>query len=469
MPEVFGVLVLAAGKGTRMKSDLPKVLHPVREVPMLGWVLDTADSLGPAWTVTVIGAGAERVQERFRERSRFVLQEPQLGSGHAVMQAVPLLEGEAGDVLVLMGDVPLLRRQTLEALLSEHRASGAACTVLTAVLPEPGAYGRVIRDDYGNVRAIREARDANEAERGVREINTGIYAFDVTPLCRHIRQLKADNAQGEYYLTDLVEIFHAVGLKVRAFKAGDHREVAGINHRGDLADAERELGRRINREWMLTGVTMLDPDRTDIGPAVRLEPEVVLHPGITLRGTTTVARGCEILPGSWLENAVLEADVRVEFSVVRDSVIRARTTVGPFAHIRGGAVIGASNRIGNFVEIKKTTTGTGTKASHLSYLGDATVGAEVNVGAGTITCNYDGVRKNPTVIEDGAFIGSDSILVAPVTVGRGAYTAAGSTVTQDVPADALAVARARQTTVEGWALRRRRKLAGEKVPEREKA
>ncbi len=457
------ILVLAAGKGTRMKSNQPKVLHPLCEKPILEWVLDTARQLDPATLTTVVGAGAEDVQAMFAGRTDFVIQTPQLGSGHAAAQAASLLAKQDGDLLILVGDAPLLTTDTLQRLVAHHRAAAVACTVLTAELDAPGAYGRILRDDQGRVTAIREARDASPAELAVREINSGIYVFNLCEFFTRIDRLQATNDQQEYYLTDMLEILRADGLETGAEMTSDRAEIMGINTRVDLAAAHDVIRQRINRRWMLAGVTLVDPSRTTIGPDVTLAADVVLHPDVTLQGRTTLAAGVEILPGCLLENACIEEQVRVEFSVIRDSVVRAGTTVGPFAHIRGGADIGPQNRIGNFVEVKKSVTGPGTKSAHLAYLGDATIGARVNIGAGTITCNYDGVHKHPTTIGDGAFIGSDSIIVAPLTIGDGAYVAAGSTVTVDVPAESLAVARGRQRNIEGWA--RKRREAQKKSPD----
>jgi bifunctional UDP-N-acetylglucosamine pyrophosphorylase/glucosamine-1-phosphate N-acetyltransferase len=461
MDDTLHVLILAAGKGTRMRSALPKVLHAVCELPMLEWVMLAAESLRPASVTTVVGAGADAVRAAFAGRSDWAEQAPPLGSGHAAAQALPALEGLAGDLLVLMGDVPLLTAATLRRLVDAHRAARPAATVLTAAPADPAAYGRVLRAADGRVTAIREARDASPAELAVGEINTGIYIFGLDALRPRLARLRPDNDQGEYYLTDVVALLHADGLRVDGLLAADPAEAMGINHRADLAAAEAVLQARIVRHWMLAGVTVRRPERVWIGPHARLEPDTTLWWDVTLAGATHVGPRCEIGPGAHLENARLGAGVRVEYSVVRDAEVADGTAVGPYAHVRGGARIGPGNRIGNFVEVKKSTTGPGTKAAHLAYLGDATLGAGVNVGAGTITCNYDGVHKHPTVIGDGAFIGSDSILVAPLTVGAGAYTAAGSTVTTDVPPDALAVGRARQRNLPGWAAKRRAQLEGE--------
>ncbi len=464
MDDALHVLILAAGKGTRMKSAQPKVLHTVCELPMLEWVLLAAEALRPASVTTVVGADADDVRAAFGGRTGWVVQDPPLGSGHAVIQALPALADRTGDLLVLMGDVPLLTAATLRRLADAHRAARPAATVLTATPADPAAYGRVLRSADGCITAIREARDASPEELAIGEINTGIYLFSLDTLCPRLARLQPDNAQGEYYLTDLVALLHGDGLRVDGLPAADPAEVMGINHRADLAAAEAVLQARIIRHWMLAGVTVHRPDRVWIGPHATFEPDTALWWDVTVSGATRVGPRCELGPGSHLENARLGAGVRVEYSVIRDAEVADGTTVGPYAHIRGGARIGPDNRVGNFVEIKKSTTGAGTKAAHLAYLGDATIGAGVNVGAGTITCNYDGVRKNPTVIGDGAFIGSDSILVAPLTIGAGAYTAAGSAITTDVPPDALAVGRAHQRNIEGWAARRRAKLAGESAP-----
>jgi len=422
-------------------------------------VVETARACGFDRITAVVGHGRDLLIPCLEaEGIPWVIQERQLGTAHAVSCALTAVG--ADEYAVLLGDVPLLTPGTVEALMSARRSAGASMAVLTVIAPDPHGYGRIVRGRDGLVSRIVEECDADDRIRSIAEVNTGLMAFDGPSLHRYAGLIGNDNAQGEYYLTDLVALLHGDGLRVDGLAAADPAEVMGINHRADLAAAEAVLQGRIIRHWMLAGVTVHRPDRVWIGPHATFEPDTALWWDVTVSGATRVGPRCELGPGSHLENARLGAGVRVEYSVIRDAEVADGTTVGPYAHIRGGARIGPDNRVGNFVEIKKSTTGAGTKAAHLAYLGDATIGAGVNVGAGTITCNYDGVRKNPTVIGDGAFIGSDSILVAPLTIGAGAYTAAGSAITTDVPPDALAVGRAHQRNIEGWAARRRAKLAG---------
>jgi bifunctional UDP-N-acetylglucosamine pyrophosphorylase/glucosamine-1-phosphate N-acetyltransferase len=356
------------------------------------------------------------------------------------------------------GDLPLLRRETLAALLAAHRARGDAATLLTVDLDQPGAYGRVLRDDGGRVRAIVEAKDAGPAERAVREVNAGLYAFELGSLLPALARLRPQNAQGEYYLTDVVGLLRAAGRTVRAVAAGDPREGLGVNTHGELADAARELRARRVQELMAGGVAIEDPDTTHIGLDVAIEPDVVVRPFTMLEGWTTVRSGASIGPFARLVDVEVGPGAQVlDHCVLRQCVVGPGASVGPFAHVRPESRIGPRARVGNFVELKKTDLGEGSKAPHLSYLGDAKVGAGVNIGAGTITCNYDGVDKHVTRIEAGAFIGSDTTLVAPVTVGEGAYVAAGSAITEDVPAGALALGRARQQNKPGWAEERRQR------------
>jgi bifunctional UDP-N-acetylglucosamine pyrophosphorylase/glucosamine-1-phosphate N-acetyltransferase len=456
------VVILAAGKGTRMKSARPKVLHPLAGRPLIEHVLRTVDTLDAASTTLVIGHGADDVRDALSGRPslQFVVQSPQLGTGHALQQTEPLLAGRSGVVLLLYADVPLLQPATLSRLIEAHRTTRAAGTVLTAELPDPYGYGRIVRDLSGRVRRIVEERDASADERAIREINSGIYALSLGPLFGSLRELAADNAQGEYYLTDLVAIYNQHGLDVRALVLEEPAELRGVNSRVDLADLTRILRARKNRELMLDGVTLDDPDTTYVDEDVRVGPDTVLGPGVILEGRTSVGARCRIGAGAHLRDADVGDDVTVlDRSVIAESSIGPGASVGPFAHLRPGSVIGAGARIGNFVETKKTTMGEGSKANHLAYLGDAVIGRHVNIGAGTITCNYDGQQKHQTIIEDGVFVGSDSQLVAPVRIGRDAYVAAGSSITQDVPADALGVARSRQHNKAGWAAERRAKLA----------
>jgi bifunctional UDP-N-acetylglucosamine pyrophosphorylase/glucosamine-1-phosphate N-acetyltransferase len=446
------VVILAAGKGTRMKSDLPKVLHRVAGIPLIEHVLRLAEAVGAASVTVVVGHQADLVRDALAKRPglRFALQEPQLGTGHALLQAEPMLGRELGTVILLSGDVPLLREGTVQRLAGRHEASGAAATVLTAEVEAPDGYGRIVRDG-GRIAEIVEHRDATPAQRAIREINSGIYAFDLPGLFEALWDVGSANAQREYYLPDLVKIYRARGRVVETSTVADAREILGVNSRKELAELADILKGRTNDAWMEAGVTIVDPPTAFIGPDVVIGADTVIHPGVYLEGRTRIGARCEIHSGVRIVDSTVEDGVVVNnFCVISNSRISSGARIGPFAHIRPDSHVGPEAHVGNFVELKKTTLGRGSKASHLTYLGDATIGEKVNVGAGTITCNYDGVVKHPTVIEDGAFIGSDTQLIAPVRVGRGAYVAAGSSITDDVPADALAIARGRQVNKEGW-------------------
>lgn len=450
------LVVLAAGMGTRMKSRVPKVLHRVAGLPMIEYVLRAAEPLRPATRTIVIGYEAEQVRRALAGRPdlEFVVQEPQLGTAHALLQVEPLLAGARGTALLLSGDVPLLRTTTLERLVETHTRSGAALTVLTAFLERPFGYGRIVRRN-GRVVRIVEERDATPAERRIQEVNGGVYALDLVPLFDGLRRIGAHNAQGEYYLPDLVAVYRRRRLRIETVVVDDPREVRGVNSRTELAEVSRMVRQTKNEELMAAGVTIEDPATTYIDPDVTVGPDTVIHPGVYLEGRTRIGAACEIHAGVRIVDSVLADRVVVHnFTVIVGSRIGPGARVGPFAHIRPESDVEAEARVGNFVELKKTVLGARSKANHLSYLGDATVGADVNVGAGTITCNYDGRQKHPTVIEDEVFIGSDTQLIAPVRVGRGAYVAAGSTITDDVPPGALAIARARQVNKEGWAAKR---------------
>ena len=453
------IVVLAAGKGTRMKSGLPKVLHRAAGLPLIEHVLRAAASLQPSSIVLIVGHQAEVLRAALGERLglSFALQEPQLGTGHALLQAAPALQGAAGTVVLLSGDVPLLRADTLARLLAAHEQSAAAATVLTAVVDEPHGYGRVVREG-GRIAAIVEHKDATDAERGIREINSGIYAFDLAPLFDALRAIGSSNAQGEYYLPDLVKIYRSRGLTVETVVLDDAREILGVNSRKELAEVTEVLRTTKNETLMAEGVTIVDPATTYIGADVSVGADTIIHPGVYLEGRTRIGSGCEIHSGVRIVDSTIDDGVLINnFCVITESHVASGAKLGPFAHIRPQSDIGEQAHVGNFVELKKTSLGRGAKANHLAYLGDATIGERVNVGAGTITCNYDGVHKHPTVIEDGAFIGSDSQLIAPVRVGKGAYVAAGSSITEDVPADALAIARGKQVNKEGWVSRNKKK------------
>ena len=457
MPDIH-IVILAAGKGTRMKSALPKVLHRAGDRPLIDYVLKTAASVSPRSTVIVIGHEADQVKDAIGKRLglAFALQEPQLGTGHALLQAESLLQGATGTVVLLSGDVPLLRADTLASLVRRHEKRQAAATVLTAVVSAPDGYGRIVRD-AGQIAAIVEDKDASPAEREIREINSGIYAFDIAPLFGALRDIGSSNAQGEYYLPDLVRIYRRRGLTVETVKVDDSREIRGVNSRKELAEVAAILRLQKAEDLMAAGVTIVDPATTFVGMEVAVGADTVIHPGVHLEGQTRIGSNCEIQSSVRIVNSTIDDGVQIgNFCLILDSHVSRGAKVGPFAHIRPQSDVGEGAHIGNFVELKKTTFGRGSKANHLAYLGDATIGENVNIGAGTITCNYDGTLKHPTVIEDGAFIGSDSQLIAPVRVGRGSYVAAGSSITDDVPAESLAIARGKQVNKEGWVRNRKR-------------
>jgi bifunctional UDP-N-acetylglucosamine pyrophosphorylase/glucosamine-1-phosphate N-acetyltransferase len=455
------VVVLAAGKGTRMKSARAKVLHRAAEFPLIEHVFRTADTLSPTSITVIVGHQADQVQAATAERMglRFATQSPQLGTGHALLQAEPVLRGATGTLVLLSGDVPLLRPETLRALVATHQRRHAVATVLTAEVERPHGYGRIVRKD-GQITAIVEHKDASDEQRQIREINSGIYAFDVAPLFEALKQIGSSNAQGEYYLPDLVTIYRDRGLVVETVVAEDAREILGVNSPKELAEVGAILKMRKNEALMDSGVTIVDPAFTFIGPDVTVDADTIIHPGVYLEGRTSIGSNCVINSGVRIVDSRIDAGVVINnFCVITESHVASGARLGPFAHIRPQSEVGENAHVGNFVELKKTTLGAGSKANHLAYLGDATIGSGVNVGAGTITCNYDGTHKHPTVIEDGAFIGSDTQLIAPVRVGKGAYVAAGSSITQDVPDDALAIARGKQTNKAGWASRHRKPRA----------
>jgi bifunctional UDP-N-acetylglucosamine pyrophosphorylase/glucosamine-1-phosphate N-acetyltransferase len=454
-------LVLAAGKGTRMKSPRAKVLHEALGLPLLGHVLRTVEALGADPVGVVVGHQADEVSRAFAGPWSFLRQDPPLGTGHAVQVAREHIGAHPDrTLLVLSGDVPLLREATLRRLLAAHAESSAAATLLSATLEEPGSYGRVLRDRQGFVRAIIEARDASPSQAAVREINVGVYAFEVPALLSVLDQLRPQNAQGEYYLTDVVGLLVGAGHRVAAVGADDVAEGRGVNTLAELAEVTRVLRARRVEDLMAAGVVVEDPTTTTVGFDVRVEAGATLRPFTLLEGRTSVAAGAVIGPFARLVDAEIAAGAQIlDHCLLRQCVVGAGASVGPFAHVRPESTIGAKAKVGNFVELKKTALGEGSKVPHLSYVGDSTLGSGVNVGAGTITCNYDGVHKHPTTIGAGAFVGSNSTLVAPVTIGEGAYVAAGSAITEDVPAGALALGRARQVVKDGWATERRAKGA----------
>ena len=449
----LAAVVLAAGQGTRMKSALPKVLHPVAGRPMIEYVLDAVHGAGVNRVIVVVGYEAALVEARLSDRAETVRQVEQLGTGHAVLQAGPLLADFDGDLLVLCGDTPLVTGGDLAALVRVHRGAKAAVTVLTAELAEPEGYGRIIRDAGGSVSRIVEQKDATAEQSAVREVNSGIYCFDARRVFGALGELSPDNAQGEYYLTDCLRRFAAAGEKVAALKVADATRILGINTRVRLAGVEAVMRRQTLERLMLEGVTVLDPSSTFVDAGVEVGKDSVIYPFTFLEGQTVVGERCRIGPGARLADARLADGVEVQYAVVKGSALASGVTVGPFAYIRPDCAIGEGVKVGDFVELKKTVIGPGSKVPHLSYIGDATLGENVNIGAGTITCNYDGRRKWPTWIGSRAFIGSNTNLVAPVRVGEEAVTGAGSTITRDVPDGALGVARARQSNLPGWSAR----------------
>lgn len=457
------VLVLAAGEGTRMRSSLAKVLHPVLGRPMVGHVLKATEPLGANTTCVVVGYQRERVTEYLREHHDDVVtavQDQQHGTGHAVRVALEQLAAggarvATGSVLVLTGDTPLLTAATLQALYNEHVATKAAATVLTAIVDDATGYGRILRAADGSVTGIVEHKDATEAQRAITEFNSGIYVFELESLTKALSQLTTNNAQGEEYLTDVLGILRDAGKRVSASVVANADEVMGVNDRAQLAIAGARLRDRINHHWMLNGVTIIDPQTTWIEPTVAIARDAVIEPNTHLRGTTDIAEGAHVGPDTTLVDCSVEVGATVLRSHATGSTIGPRATVGPYTYLRPGTVLAEKAKAGAYVEIKNAYVGKGSKVPHLSYVGDAEIGEDSNIGAATVFVNYDGVEKHRTVIGDAVRIGSDTMLVAPVTVGDGAYTAAGSVITGDVPPGSLAVGRATMRIIEKWVLRKR--------------
>jgi bifunctional UDP-N-acetylglucosamine pyrophosphorylase/glucosamine-1-phosphate N-acetyltransferase len=452
------VVVLAAGKGTRMKSQVPKVLHRINGFSLIERVLRTATQLAPASTTLVIGHGAEKVQDSLsgqRQSVQFVVQEKQLGTGHALLQTAPLLRGKRGTLVLLSGDVPLLTAATLHALVATHTDSGAAATVITAKVARPFGYGRIIRTG-GRISKIVEEKDASPAQRAIAEINSGIYALDLALLFDALDTIGTGNKQGEYYLPDLIAIFRKQKRTVATWTVERAEEIRGINSRAELAEVTAMVRQQKNEELMAAGVTLIDPATTYVDSDVVVGPDTVLHPCVILEGSTRIGAACEIHAGARIVNSTIGDRVCVRnHTVIADSTVEPGAQLGPFAHIRPGSNVGEDAHIGNFVELKKTRMGKGAKANHLAYLGDATIGSKTNVGAGTITCNYDGEKKHQTMIGDNVFVGSNSTLVAPLAIGDGSYIAAGSAITDDVQPGALGIGRARQENKDGWVANRK--------------
>ncbi len=450
-------VILAAGKGTRMKSDLPKVLHKLCGIPMVGHVMNVAREAGSDRIVLVVGFGGELVAREVKGRVEVVFQHRQLGTAHALQQAAGPMRDFGGDILVLCGDTPLVTAGTLKKLVSVHRETGVRATVLTAVLDNPFGYGRVLRDGNGKLSGIVEQKDAGTEVLRVGEVNTGIYCFKSSGLFDALAELRPENAQGEYYLPDIIGRFVGEGDEVATLLCADPVEIMGINDRCQLAAAREALGRRINNELMASGVTMVDPSAVYVDAGVTIGRDTVIYPNTIIQGASVIGRGCSLGPFAQIISARLEDGVTVSQSVIEDSDIGSGCVIGPYSYIRPGCRLGGRVRVGDFVELKKAEIGCGSKVPHLSYLGDAVLGQNVNVGAGTITCNYDGEKKWTTVVGDNAFIGSNTNLVAPVRVGNGSVVGAGSTITRDVPDGALGVARDRQRNIPDWSRRKKGK------------
>lgn len=454
-------MILAAGLGKRMKSGLAKVLHPVAGLPMILYPVQVAEEISSKKTLVVVGHQADRVREVLSGRNVEIVHQPeQKGTADAVKLAMKAIGNYRGMVVVLCGDVPLITSETVSALISVHRKGDAAMTVLTAEVEDPSGYGRIVRERDGSILKIVEERDAGGDIKGMKEINTGIYIFDGEFLSGVIHEITAENAQREFYLTDSVEIGLKKGLKVCAHKITDREEVIGVNSRGELAMVERIMRRRINERHMANGVTLVNPESTYIDTGVIIDRDVVIYPGTFLQGNSTLGEGSIIYPNNRIVDSHIGCGVTIKDScVIEESRIEDGSQIGPCAHLRPGTLLKKNVRIGNYVELKKAVIGEGSKANHLTYLGDAEIGSGVNIGAGTITCNYDGWKKHKTTIGDDVFVGSDVQFVAPVHIGDGAFIAAGSTVTRDVPQGALAISRVEQENREGWVEKRKKRKA----------
>ena len=457
----FGI-VLAAGQGKRMKSKLYKVLHPVCEKPMVGHVVDTLKELNAARIVAVVGHGAEAVQAYLGDKAEYTLQAQQCGTGHAVMQVESLLANEDGMSLVICGDTPLITKETLEKLFDVHVEKGAAATLLSAILPQPAGYGRIVRDVNGSVLGIVEHKDCNAEQLAIQEINAGTYCFDNRKLFEALKQVTNNNAQGEYYLTDVIAILQQSGETIAAHILEDPNEATGVNDRAALAEVEHVMRARINRKHMLNGVTFIDSMSTYIGTDVAIGSDSVIHPGTVLSGKTVIGQDCEIGPSAHITDCTVDDAVSIRYSTLVESKVGRGTAIGPYAYLRPGTEVGQDVKVGDFVELKNAKIDDGSKISHLSYVGDAVVGKNVNIGCGAITVNYDGFTKSTTEIHDDAFVGSNVNLIAPIVIGKGAYVVAGSTVTSNVGEGDLAIARERQVNKQGYATKLKGRLKAQK-------
>lgn len=452
-------ILMAAGKGTRMHSDLPKVMHQVCGKPMISHIIDQCRKASVERIVTVVGYGHEIIEDAMSTECEFALQMPQMGTGHAVMQAKQL-QDEKGLTLVVNGDCPCIQSETLEQLFKECET--ADMVVLSAVVEDARSYGRIVRKEDGTIDRIVEFKDCSEEEKTIREINTGIYCFNNEKLFKHLKDIENNNAQNEYYITDLVEIFNRNGLIVKAAIAANNDEVAGVNDCYELSLADKWMRARINEKWMRAGVTFINPDVTYVGSDVSFGRDVTLYPNVTLTGKTYIGDGTVVMPNSWLENAVIGKNCTIDASRIIDSELKDEIKVGPFAHIRMHSLVESKNRIGNFVEFKNNHMGYDSRCAHLTYLGDCEIGSKVNIGCGVVTVNYDGKNKWRTTVKDGAFIGSNANLIAPVTVGENSFVACGSTITDSVEDTDMAIARARQVNKQGYGKAYLDKVRGKK-------
>ena len=463
----LSAVILAAGVGKRMKSSLPKVLHSFHGATMLQYVVTTLQELKPEKIVVVVGKHYEKIRSSLRDSNKisFAEQKEPKGTGDALMKAAPLLGGGRGTVIVVNGDAPLLTPETLRKFLMLHGKRRNQLSILSFLAEDPMSYGRLLRDHVGRVMSVIEERDASASQKAIKEVNSGVYAIEPQAL-QLLKEIKVNASKGEYYLTDIVHIARQKGFQMDAFRIGLEDEFIGVNTPQELEKAGRLMRDRIIKRWKDGGVKFIDAGSVFLSSDTSIGKGTVVYPNVHLEGNTRIGRDCTIYPNVRISESIIEDGVVIKDStVIESSAVKRMASVGPFAHIRPGSEIGAHARIGNFVEVKKSTVGRGTKASHLSYLGDARIGKDVNIGAGTITCNYDGNKKHITTIEDGVFIGSDSQLVAPVKVGKNAYVGAGSTITKDVPSKALALSRGEQVTIEDWVTQRQLKVKGAKSRE----